>query len=69
MDEGLIRDIEFVESSDTLKRCACIMLEKNIGSLVVGNKDDPKGIITKTDIIKYFAEIQKSGGFPNYHSE
>jgi CBS domain-containing protein len=56
LDENLIKEIEFVDISDTLKHCASIMFDKNIGSLVVGNKNNLKGIITKTDIVKYFAE-------------
>jgi CBS domain-containing protein len=56
LDKNLIKEIEFVDISDTLKHCASIMFEKDIGSLVVGNKNNLKGIITKTDIVKYFAE-------------
>ena len=56
LDDNLSREIEFANGSETIKRCAEIMLEKNIGSLVIGDKNDLKGIVTKTDIIQYFAE-------------
>lgn len=54
--DDFIKRIEFVDGSETLKHCARIMFEKNIGSLVIGNKNELQGIITKTDIIEYFAE-------------
>lgn len=54
--DDFIKRIEFVDGSETLKHCARTMFEKNIGSLVIGNKNELQGIITKTDIIEYFAE-------------
>lgn len=54
--DDFIKRIEFVDSSETLKHCARTMFEKNISSLVIGNKNELQGIITKTDIIEYFAE-------------
>ena len=46
----------FYDGSQTLKECAVIMMENNIGSLLIGTKEKLKGIITKTDIVKYFGE-------------
>lgn len=54
--DDLIKKIEFIDGSESLKHCARTMFEKNIGSLIVGNKNKLQGVITKTDIVEYFAE-------------
>ncbi len=51
-----MKKIKFVDGSQTLKQCASIMFENNIGSVVIGNENELQGLITKTDIVKYFAE-------------
>ncbi|MGY5143088.1 MAG: CBS domain-containing protein [Candidatus Nitrosopumilus sp. bin_32a] len=48
--------ISVLDSVD-LKTCVEIMLDKQIGSLgVTSNKDELIGIITKTDIVKHYAQ-------------
>lgn len=50
-----------VDESSSVKECAKTMLENGIGSLGIESDDNVVGIVTKTDLIKYFAE--------NYHGE
>ena len=43
-------------SEDTsLDKCAQLMLENSIGSLAVASQDNIVGIITKSDLVRYFA--------------
>ncbi|NIT99437.1 MAG: CBS domain-containing protein, partial [Nitrosopumilaceae archaeon] len=51
-----MKESVFVSEDTTLKEAAKIMIDKNIGSLLIGNKQELKGIITKTDIVRYFSE-------------
>lgn len=44
-----------VDENTTLDFCAEKMLENSIGSLVITSKDNVVGIITKSDLVKYFA--------------
>lgn len=39
----------------TLNKCAQMMLENSIGSLVISSGDEVMGIITKSDLVRYFA--------------
>lgn len=49
-----------VHASTDIESCAEIMLEKGIGSLgVTSDKDELVGIVTKTDIAKYFSKKHK----------
>lgn len=52
----VMKKIEFIDGSQTLKQCADIMFAKNIRLIAIGNENELKGIITKTDLVKYFAE-------------
>lgn len=47
-----------VSESTSIKGCAKKMLENGIGSLAVTEGDKIVGIITKTDLIEYFAKTQ-----------
>jgi CBS domain-containing protein len=48
--------IIFSKGTTPIKKCAKQMIEKKIGSLVIGNEKKIEGIITKTDILRYFAK-------------
>jgi predicted transcriptional regulator len=45
-----------VDQSTTIKECARIMLEKGMGSVTVSSDDKIIGIVTKTDLTRYYAE-------------
>lgn len=49
-----------VTSDITLKRAAELMLENNIGSLVILKKNKLGGIITERDIIKNLSSLNRS---------
>ncbi len=51
-----MKNLVFVEKSKPVNQCARIMLEKKIGSLIIGSEEKLEGILTKTDIIQYFAK-------------
>jgi len=44
-----------VDENTTLNKCAEKMLENRIGSLAIALQDDVSGILTKSDLVKYFA--------------
>jgi predicted transcriptional regulator len=52
----IVKKIISVDENTSLAKCAEIMLKKSIGSLVVKSKDDVVGIITKTDLVRYFTK-------------
>lgn len=45
-----------VDQSTAIKECAMTMLEKGMGSVSVSSDDKIVGIVTKTDLARYFAE-------------
>lgn len=45
-----------VDKSTSIKECAMIMLEKGMGSVAVSYDDKIVGIVTKTDLTRYYAE-------------
>ncbi|WP_428326059.1 CBS domain-containing protein [Nitrosopumilus sp.] len=51
----IMKPIEFVEQDVTPKNAAKIMIEKEISSLSIGGGQEVKVIITKSDLVKYFA--------------
>lgn len=51
----IMKPIEFVEQDVTPKKAAKIMIEKGISSLSVGEDQQVKSIVTKSDLVKYFA--------------
>ena len=48
------RKIVSVDENTTLDKCAEMMLANSIGSLVITSKNNPVGIITKSDLVRYF---------------
>lgn len=46
-----------VDEDTELSQCAEIMLTNSIGSLVVTSNDEVSGILTKTDLVRYFSSI------------
>lgn len=49
------KSIISVDENTSLNKCAEKMLENGIGSLVITSNDDVVGIITKSDLVRYFA--------------
>jgi len=45
-----------VDKTTSIKDCAKTMIENAIGSLAVQENDSTVGILTKTDLVKYFSE-------------
>ena len=54
----IMKPVLSVSESTSIKSCAKKMLENGIGSLAVTDGDKIVGIITKTDLIEYFAKTQ-----------
>ena len=52
----IMKPIEFVSQEITPKNSAKMMVEKNISSLAIGEKDEVKAIFTKSDLVNYYAE-------------
>ncbi len=53
--EKIMKQIEYVKGSESVKNCAKIMVDKKISSLSVGDENSLEGIFTKTDLTNYFA--------------
>ncbi len=53
----IVQKIITVDEHTTMIDCAEIMLTKSIGSLVVKSEDEVTGIITKTDLVRYFTKM------------
>ena len=51
----IMKPIEIVGEEITLKNAAKIMIEKRISSLYIGSDQEIKLIVTKSDLVKYFA--------------
>ena len=51
----IMHDIEYVDETTPISKCASIMLAKRVSSLAVGSGDHVDGIFTKTDLVKYYA--------------
>ena len=51
----IMKPIEFVEQEVTPENAAKIMIEKGISSLSIGSEQEVKAIVTKSDLVKYFA--------------
>lgn len=54
--EKIMKPIQYVKNSESVKNCAKIMIDKKISSLAVGNENSLEGIFTKTDLTNYFAK-------------
>ena len=53
----IFKKIITVDENTELSQCAEIMLTNSIGSLVVTSNDEISGILTKTDLVRYFSSI------------
>ena len=52
----IVKKIIYVDEKIGFEQCAETMLKNEIGSLVVTSKNDVVGILTKTDLVRYFAK-------------
>lgn len=52
----IVKKIIPVDEKTGLDKCAEMMLKNKIGSLVVTANDDVVGILTKTDLVRYFSK-------------
>lgn len=50
----IMKPILFVKETTTMQESAKIMLEKGVSSLTIGSPEDLRGILTKTDLVKYY---------------
>ncbi|MBT8173509.1 MAG: CBS domain-containing protein [Nitrosopumilus sp.] len=53
----IIKKIISVDENTGIDKCAQLMMTNEIGSLVVTRSDEVVGIITKTDLVRYFTKI------------
>jgi CBS domain-containing protein len=53
----IFKKIISVDEHTSMTECAEVMLTKSIGSLVVKSVDDVVGILTKTDLVRYYTKI------------
>lgn len=51
----IMKPIEFVSQEITPEDSAKIMVEKGISSLAIGEEQEVKAIVTKSDLVRYFA--------------
>jgi CBS domain-containing protein len=58
---NIMKSIEFVNQEITPENSAKIMIEKNISSLSIGEKEEVKAIFTKSDLIRYYGESFSDG--------
>ena len=54
----IIKKIISVDEKTGINKCAQLMITNEIGSLVVTSSDEVVGIITKTDLIRYFTKLE-----------
>ncbi len=52
----IVKKIISVDEKTELDKCAEMMLKNGIGSLVITSNDDVVGILTKTDLVRYFSK-------------
>lgn len=52
----IMKPLESINSESSLNSCAQTMIENAIGSLAINSDGSINGIITKTDLVRYFAE-------------
>lgn len=53
---AIVKKIIFVDEHTSMIECAEVMLTKSIGSLVVKSGNDVVGILTKTDLVRYYTK-------------
>jgi len=52
----IVKKIISVDEKTGLDQCADMMLKNGIGSLMITSNDDISGILTKTDLVRYFSK-------------
>ncbi len=52
----IMKPLQSISSSSSLKECAQTMIENAIGSLAINSNGSIDGIVTKTDLARYFAD-------------
>lgn len=52
----IMKPLQSISSSSTIQECAQTMIENAIGSVAINTDDSISGIITKTDLVRYFSE-------------
>jgi len=52
----IVKKIISVDEHTSMMECAEVMLTKSIGSLVVKSEDNVVGILTKTDLVRYYTK-------------
>jgi CBS domain-containing protein len=52
----IVKNIIPVDENTTLTQCAQTMITNGIGSLVITSNDEPTGILTKTDLVRFFTK-------------
>ena len=53
----IMKKIISVDEKTGLDKCAELMMTNEIGSLVVTREDEVVGILTKTDLVRYFTKL------------
>ena len=56
----IVKKIISIDETTGLEKCAEIMLKNEIGSLVITSNNDVSGILTKTDLVRYFAKTHSA---------
>ena len=56
----IVKKIISIDETTGLDKCAEIMLKNEIGSLVITSNNDVSGILTKTDLVRYFAKTHSA---------
>ncbi|QUC64633.1 CBS domain-containing protein [Nitrosopumilus sp. K4] len=57
----IMKPILFVDETQSPQKSAKTMIEKGVSSLALGNKNELKGIFTKSDLVKYYLENISNG--------
>lgn len=54
--ERIMKNLDYTYEGSSLEKCAQIMIDKKMSSIVIGNKHNLEGIFTKTDLVKYYVD-------------
>lgn len=57
IEQVMVKDVFTVNSKTSIKQVAAILAEKEFHALPVVDNDKLVGIVTTTDVLKYFAEL------------
>ena len=52
----IMKGLVMINPNATIKQCAIVMLDEKISSLAISTGDKVKGVLTKTDLTKFYAE-------------